>query len=432
MKTKSLLHMAAMAVSLLMGSCTKEELTPRELTLREKEAQSVTSNFGSDLTFDHNKYTQYIFAALKDKTVGFAALIVKENNEMSGITMGMAAEPGPSVDPNAPIPSEFFFYSRRMETMQLSSTLTAATLLKVMELKGGAVTVDSPIIPYLPANWKIGPNIKLLTFRHLLSNNSGLAPQQLGLSEPESDTYDNLRKLIANGIPPSYIQDRNGTQVIVDNRKLSVNYALMRILIPYVQHGTAKYKFNEIKGTNAEATSTDYVSIVTGHVLKPSGIVPIFNNDFTMPDVVPTAETPYTRYYQFGNTNNSWEQDALGRLYCGANRWFMSVDDYTLFLNKLWTGKLLYNSSLEILKGGQMGMTFLYGKYGKYYYQKGFAVKNGAGLTTIWMTYPNGIRIVLFMNTVGGLATDSNGTPDLQGIVEKAYDNAWVATQPVQ
>jgi CubicO group peptidase (beta-lactamase class C family) len=429
MKKQTFITVGALAASLFLASCSPEEISPRDTTLKDKQALPPTNNFSNSLTFDHYKFSSNIANAVHDKTLGYAARISGEGAKVTGVSGGLAVNlPNPNPNPFGYAPG-MFLLSRRMETMQLSSTITAATLMKAIESKAGAITVDSPILPYLPANWKLGPNIKLLTFRHLLSNNSGLAPQMLGVAEPETDTYENLRKLIANGIPATYLQDRNGKLIIVDNRKLSVNYALMRILIPYLQNGAAAYKQHEAKGTNAEATSSAYVTLVTQLILSPSGILADAENHFTMPDVVPTASTPYTRYYQFGNTGNSWEQDALGRLYCGANRWYMSPNDYILFLDKLWAGNLLTASSLEVMKSGQMAMSFIYGTNGKYYYQKGYLSKNDAGLATIWMTYPNGIRVVLFINTTGGLPFDSNNNTDLQNILKKAYDDAWVALQ---
>lgn len=416
-----------LSFSLLLGSCSSEEIAPSESRQNEKTTEQGTSNVGS-ITFDYNKHMDYIANALNGKTLGYSLRLDAEGilvGKCSGLAINL---PNPNPVPGQLIPGVFNF-SNRMETMQLSSTITAATLLKVIEGKAGAVTVDSPILPYLPANWKTGPNVKLLTFRHLLSNNSGLSPQLLGVGEPETDSYENLRKLIANGIPAAYIQDRNGKPVIVDTRKLSVNYALMRILIPYLQNGASVYKQNEAKGTNAEATSSAYVALVNKLVLIKSLE---WNNDMKPLDVVPTGNSPYTRYYQFGNLNNSWEQDNLGRLYCGANRWFLSNDEYMVFLRWLWKGTILSPASLEVMKSGQMGMTFTYGTYGKYYYQKGYAVKDGAGLATIWMVYPNGVRAILFINTVGGLPNDSAGTPNLQDILQKAYDNAWVETPVVQ
>jgi CubicO group peptidase (beta-lactamase class C family) len=197
--------------------------------------------------------------------------------------------------------------------------------------------------------------VKLLTFRHLLTHGSGLAPGQIGLAEPETDRYENLRKLIANGIPPAYIQDRNGVKVIVDNRRQSLNYALMRVLIPYVQYGAAKYKTLEAKNTNAEATAADYVALVQHLVLVPSGITPNVGNSQTLPDVLPVTTSGYQpRFYQYGNLNNYWEQDAQGRLYAGATRWIMKSREYMSFLDHLLAGNLLSPASLQTMKSGQM------------------------------------------------------------------------------
>ena len=39
--------------------------------------------------------------------------------------------------------------------------------------------------------------------------------------------------------------------------------------------------------------------------------------------------------------------------------------------------------------------------------------------------YGAGLTIVLNTNTLGGLANDGNGTPDLQNFIKNAYDQAW-------
>jgi hypothetical protein len=254
------------------GSCRQEEFAPRTPPVKEAIG-GETASFGSNLVFNKFTFTKNISNVLKDKTIGYVAQVKQNGTFVIGSAYGYAAYLGPYDSP-APYKPGQFWPDRRMETMQLSSTITGAALLKVLELKGGAVTVDSPVFPFLPANWKLGPNVKLLTFRHLLSHGSGLAPQQMGLAEPETDLYENLRDIIAYGIPTQFIQDRNGVKIIVDNRRQSLNYALMRVLIPYLQHGKAKYEINESKGTNAGATATDYVTLVQQLILTPSGIVP--------------------------------------------------------------------------------------------------------------------------------------------------------------
>jgi hypothetical protein len=427
MKTKGLLYSAALSVALLLGGCEAHELAPRETTKGEKDP--TTAVLGDGMVFNTSKYQQYVSAAFNNKTVG--AIFRTQRNDLAAPTIieGYATYLGPYAPGPAPHHPGTFLHDPRMETMQLSSTITATALLKVLEGKAGGVSVDSPLFPYLPSDWKLGPNLKLLTFRHLLSHGSGLAPASLGLAEPETDRYENLRQIIANGIPAKYIQKRNGQLVIVDNRRQSLNYALLRVLIPYLHYGAGKYKATELLNVNASTTAHDYVGLVNLLVFTPSGVVPNAWNNYSMPDVFPTGNLPAPRFYEFGNLNNWWEQDAQGRLYAGANRWIVSSKDYINFMDYLWNGKLLVESSLQVMKNGLMGMSSVTGLYGKYYYQKGYAVKNGAGLTTFWMAFPDGQVSVLYLNSVGGLPNDSNGTPDLQTVFRNAYDQAWEVVQ---
>ncbi|MBD0259512.1 MAG: serine hydrolase, partial [Cytophagales bacterium] len=323
MKTKGFLCVA-LSAALLLSSCETHELAPRETTKGEKD--QTTANLGNGAVFNSSHFSDNIAAALKGKTVGFIASM-SNNGFYTGISSGFASYLGPYAPSPSPYKPGEFWIDPRMETAQLSSTITAAALLEVLEGKAGAVTLDAPIFPYLPANWKLGPNVKLLTFRHLLTHVTGLVPGQIGLAEPETDRYENLRKIIANGIPASYIQDRNGVKVIVDTRKQSLNYALMRVLIPYVQYGAAKYKPFEVKNTNAEVTAADYVALVQQLVLVPSGIAP--KVDHPLPDVLSVTQFSYPpRFYQYGNMDNYWEQDAQGRLYAGASRWIMKSQEY--------------------------------------------------------------------------------------------------------
>jgi hypothetical protein len=43
------------------------------------------------------------------------------------------------------------------------------------------------------------------------------------------------------------------------------------------------------------------------------------------------------------------------------------------------------------------------------------------------MTFPNNVSVVLYVNTVGGVASD--GTTDLQNLLKQAYDEAWEVVQ---
>jgi hypothetical protein len=178
MKTKGLLYSAALSVALLLGGCEAHELAPRETTKGEKDP--TTAVLGDGMVFNTSKYQQYVSAAFNNKTVG--AIFRTQRNDLAAPTIieGYATYLGPYAPGPAPHHPGTFLHDPRMETMQLSSTITATALLKVLEGKAGGVSVDSPLFPYLPSDWKLGPNLKLLTFRHLLSHGSGLAPASPG------------------------------------------------------------------------------------------------------------------------------------------------------------------------------------------------------------------------------------------------------------
>ncbi|HEX8532422.1 MAG TPA: hypothetical protein VF646_20445, partial [Cytophagales bacterium] len=60
----------------------------------------------------------------------------------------------------------------------------------------------------------------------------------------------------------------------------------------------------------------------------------------------------------------------------------------------------------------------------------GYTIKNGAGLATLWMAFPDGMVGTMHFNTLGSdVPKDSNGTPDLQTIFKNAYDQAWEVVQ---
>jgi len=87
-----------------------------------------------------------------------------------------------------------------MGVMSMSKTVTAAVVVALMPWM--SIKPDSLIAPLLPSNWKTGPRVDQLTFRMLLTHTSGLQPVSGG-QDTSSLAYDNLRRMIANGVPVS-------------------------------------------------------------------------------------------------------------------------------------------------------------------------------------------------------------------------------------
>jgi CubicO group peptidase (beta-lactamase class C family) len=421
MKTRLFISLTILAAGLLTGGCTREELAPQEKA-RPERSTTATSNFADNIVFDPSAFRANIKASLDGKTTGYAFTLLKGYDSRYEY-YGYAA-----------VDQTKFTTSTRMETAQLSSTISAIALLKVLEGKG--LTVDSPVHPYLPSDWALGPNVKLITFRHLLTHKSGLAPELAGLAEPETDRYENLKLIIAKGIPKEAVTKINGKPVLsAPKKELSANYALMRILIPYLHNGAAFYKSSEAMGRNAEATARDYVKIVTEKVFHPSGIVDVAYEYYFTPDVFPTHSDlmpgkvyNFTRYYQFGSATKYWEQDKLGRQYAGYDRWYMSVIEYAYMIDKLFQGKLLSDASLQLMKSEGTALSAVSGPYGTYYCHQGGKVKSGGGMATAFMVFPQGGVAVVFTNSVGGLPNNEKGYPDLHTLLKQAYENAMINT----
>src|SRR5262249_38298779 len=90
----------------------------------------------------------------------------------------------------------------RMGVMSMSKTITATAVVKqIAKLSdaGQDISIDSPIAPFLPSQWVRGPNVNNLTFRHLMTHTSGLAPTTT--ADPDADVYENLQATIASGTP---------------------------------------------------------------------------------------------------------------------------------------------------------------------------------------------------------------------------------------
>jgi hypothetical protein len=136
----------------LLGSCETHELAPRETTKGEKD--QITANFGSGVVFNNTRFFNNMAAALKGKTIGFIATVENKDSYSGSVSSGYATYLGPYEPWPAPVKPGEFWVDPRMETAQLSSTITAAAMLEVLEGKAGAVAVDSPI-PTCPTtgNW---------------------------------------------------------------------------------------------------------------------------------------------------------------------------------------------------------------------------------------------------------------------------------------
>jgi len=148
--------------------------------------------------------------AINQQAVGYTYLILAHGRVVAKKTFGLAR-----TDADPPVVA--LSAHDRMKIASVTKTLTAVAALKLLVAKH--VSIDTPIYFYLPKSWTLGPNVKTITFRELLTHTSGIRS-----SHDLATGYDDLRTLIAEGI--------NLSDKVYHYQ--NHNFALFRILIPYL------------------------------------------------------------------------------------------------------------------------------------------------------------------------------------------------------
>ncbi|NNM30764.1 MAG: serine hydrolase, partial [Akkermansiaceae bacterium] len=204
---------------------------------------------------DTNRFAQEIENRFGGNCVGLGYAISQDGQvvESGGVGNRMLAPDG------GPLP---FTADTQKGVQSTSKTITAAAILHLLQEKG--LNLNSRIEPYLPAYWKRGNGVELLSMKDLLRHESGLTGQG-----SDADEYQNLKKAIEVGVADGF--SFISPTFAYDN----VNFALFRIIIPYLENPAdmANFESHGIKGENLNKRCSErYVKYVRDHVLKPAGI----------------------------------------------------------------------------------------------------------------------------------------------------------------
>jgi CubicO group peptidase (beta-lactamase class C family) len=149
----------------------------------------------------------------------------------------------------------------QMHVASVSKLITAMAMTKLLYSRN--ISPDAHILPWLPGYWEKGPGIDQITFRKLLTHNSGLGflfPNEAGPSD-----FEFMKQQIARGTfgNPGY---RN------------INYGLCRILISTID---APYLFNIFLPGVTDAywdltTIRYYQCYVSENIFDPVGVTSSF------------------------------------------------------------------------------------------------------------------------------------------------------------
>lgn len=289
----------------------------------------------------------------------------------------------------------------------VTKTISAIATLQLLDKNG--LSIDSPIDPWLPADWVRGPNIKLVTFKDLLHHRTGF-----------KQIFDDLKK----GEKANWGNDYDGLKWIVEKGSIpdagkaykNANLALTRVLIPAL-----------INGHQAPAPQPFQVSFANGiifadyvrqAILEPSGV---------SPGVSCSADDYYqvqAMGYDVNDISEAGHMSETSIANCGGHAGLrMSASDLNNVMAALQKGSLLSEKMFDDMHSYNLGWsffsntTFFYGNIGKWWHGGAWNSGGGRGYRACVMTFSDGIRASVVINS------RTTGT-DICTIVKAAYDNA--------
>jgi len=248
--------------------------------------------------FDVDGFGKALHAALKDSVNGYVMRLRKHGTTMYTLQWEWAKRPVDGAEGWNP--------DVRMHIASCSKLITAIAMTRLLNAK--SISYDTPIAGYLPKYWAKGPNANKITFRHLMTQRSGL---NYNVSSSASD-YAFMKAQVAAG-----------TSHLGDYWYQNMNFGLCRILISTINGNistSATFANPVVPNWNDivwdAVTISAYANYVRDHVFAPAGV--------SGPTLGPPS--PDALAYSFPVNGGGWNSGDLSTVSGGAG-WHMSVDD---------------------------------------------------------------------------------------------------------
>lgn len=365
---------------------------------------------GAIPAFDLDRFEQHLIDAFELQSVGYQYTIARDGVRVRTSTCGETGLARTNADPPNTSQSGF----KEVNLASVSKTITATVLVQLLEERHPSV--DSPIAPWLPADWVLGPGIgpgadPQLSFRDLLNHVSGLAGNQ----NPAYTDAD-LKVYVEMGIVQS--------DKLVEKYQ-NANFALFRVAIPYLRYG--ENGVNQIAGLVPFAAFDEviaglYIETVREYAFDPTGFV---EAGCVASDPIPTILYLFPSDGQSGRRLGDWT------LTCGSGGWFMSsVELAGVMAFRRFSNLVMSPSARQLMDDNFLGWespstSWASGLYGVYRGHGGDlgAVDDPAapGLNACYMEFFNGVQAALIVNSRGG------GYSYQCTEMKKAFENAFIA-----
>lgn len=325
------------------------------------------------------KFVQILDDSLKGKGFGYSFAVYKKDKLIGTGADGFYAR-NVEIREDKPVTAD-----TKMQIASMTKTITAAAFLKLAKEKG--IKTTDKIIDYLPDTWVKGPNIELITFRDLLTHNSGI----IGMNEncrngafAENNWYG-LKLLIENGI-----KKENYGSGCYQN----ANFGMFRVLLPSING----LKFTGNDKNDALSASESYEKYVQKNVFEKAGVVA---SDFlSNGSPIPTFgyNFPYSGEYGFDPGDFGSTTGGYG-IYLTANQ---GVKLYAALFSPE-NNAVITQDIREAITTNGMGSYSAVMPEGKFSYHDGWwysSLANPKGFRSVWMHCPDDITVVLFTNAL--------------------------------
>lgn len=319
-------------------------------------------------------YADTLEKRFKGKSVGYQFVVFHSTTGASQERAGGDARRAPDSNPRKMTVND------KYNIASVSKTITASAVLKLLNEK--KISIDSPVYSYLPPDWKLGTNIKTITFRELLTHRAGLRCDK-------EVFYNELQNCVAKGIT---LQDKKTWKYN------NSNYGLFRVIIP-------RLLVNKLTVPNGETPSSyyarTYMSYVQRSIFFPAGLG---TNIFCKPtDASPALTYQFPKPIIGGDNYGDMTETNASR------GWNMSSKQLSAFMNNLlFTEKILPPKVREQMKSeglglytGNLNSKIVSYEHGGYYPGKNDKgeLYNKGELNSLVLGFSNGVSVSVIINS---------------------------------
>ncbi len=329
--------------------------------------------------FDIVKFAENLHSTINPQVAGYILQVRQNGNVIYGTTWSYAQTPSNmNLGWNADI---------KMHVASVSKYLTAVGLVKLLDSKN--ISYDAKIKNYLPASWSKGANIDKITFRHLLTHNSGFDG-----SKSASD-FNHMKSRVAAGVKAAY-QAKEDEICIGRYKYQNMNFGLMRILIPIIRGDVDKNMTAQNYVWDA-ITIGFYKEYMQDKVFEPAGVT---GADFK-PVNVSGNVIGGALAYKFPPLNSSgWNSGNLQTVAGGAG-WRLSIKQLLDVMNHVRRKNTIISATkAQTMLDSAFGIDRIIGTdAGNIYNKNGRWRKNDKTEQCVAYFLPDNMEMAIFVNS---------------------------------